>query len=1176
MQTIGPAVARQLIDFAPRGGQLAAALGDSQLDGAVAVFNMLVRNRLAYLADEVGMGKTYVALGAMSLFRHFNPKARIMVIAPRANIQQKWLKELTNFIRLNWLPVDSRVKAIQGTPDWPPVICESLHDFVHEALVHPDRDFLMRMTSFSPHFIGDKQRQDLRSRLRDAMPWLPTEALGARSDEVFRDQYGAALNAAMPSIDLLIVDEGHNLKHGYSRKVSTRNRLMGLAFGHPSEQTAERPWYRPKLVKNLLLLSATPFEDDYGAIQRQCDIFGFGDAKLAGPAGGQRRPLTDLLRSDASEQDKRDLVSRMMVRRVTKLEIAGRGYTKNMYRREWRRGGYERHDEPMKLSDPKERLIVALMQKKVAEILQHERFGNQFQIGMLSSFESFLESLKRERRAAAVTPENGEGEDAGATFHGEQDATEEERHGVDTQAISRVVESYRETFKHGLPHPKLDATARALQNCFATGDKALIFVRRILTVEELAAKLDAYFDDWIRQRMDAALPALRSEIDALFEQYSKERGRRPEERIVSAHLDPVAPDGLDGRDQRGYLDAADPGSAETFFAWFFRGEGPAKVMSGAAFQKNRLASPSSAYATLFEDDYVSWLLANPAEPLVALAAATGLTPEALEPRLRDAAFARLGKQKEGYSRIYVFEGYQIAALELLSACKGELGLKARVILGERFPGEMAASRPAPAGFPGPRDAIGIKTVFTELSRRPALRAKLWPEETSTDFRSAFRRREQRRELFSAMARLGASYIDLYLLAMQAVGSFKLRAEAAGERANEALAAAFVDLLEQEANVPGFHAYRELSEAAAHFDLILAVNFPAIAEDETRLADIAAIYGQTLQRQVPVGRVWGGVNKRLVRQFRMPGFPIVLVTTDVLQEGEDLHTFCQRVIHYGITWTASAMEQRTGRVDRIASQAQRRLQQAGSAPTAEEFIQVYYPHLEDTVELLQVRRVLKRLNDFFRLIHETGSRSEDKSHRIDMAREVMEELSAILPFTDELKSAFPVTDAWKHGEHPASALRMPDYTPHLRHFGELWAQLVFAEGARPRDGGGDRMRRGDVEHGVDGRPTPVTFELELRSQTSGTEILCRCSAQAGYTDLDDGRAVSALGECQEELGGPRICVRREEKERRDRVWVEGDILFTPETSLEEVADIWRRTTRAAGKVGALLNPDGALP
>ena len=84
-------------------------------------------------------------------------------------------------------------------------------------------------------------------------------------------------------------------------------------------------------------------------------------------------------------------------------------------------------------------------------------------------------------------------------------------------------------------------------------------------------------------------------------------------------------------------------------------------------------------------------------------------------------------------------------------------------------------------------------------------------------------------------------------------------------------------------------FYELSQAAATFDLLLAVNFPDVGT--ASLTTLAAKFGDTLQRQVPVGRMHGRVDKRLVRQFRMPGFPLVLASTDVLQEGEDLHTFC---------------------------------------------------------------------------------------------------------------------------------------------------------------------------------------------------------------------------------------------------------------------------------------------
>ena len=173
------------------------------------------------------------------------------------------------------------------------------------------------------------------------------------------------------------------------------------------------------------------------------------------------------------------------------------------------------------------------MQKKVAEILQTERFNNQFQIGMLSSFESFLQSVDTVRRR-----DTGE-----SAFDGEEQRrglSDRERDGIDTEAIGEVVRSYREVFGTALPHPKLDTTASALSDAFTTGEKALVFVRRVATVDELAAKLDESFDAWIRARMEAQLPDLHEEIAALFERYASERLRRPEE-MESAGEDDTDP-----------------------------------------------------------------------------------------------------------------------------------------------------------------------------------------------------------------------------------------------------------------------------------------------------------------------------------------------------------------------------------------------------------------------------------------------------------------------------------------------------------------------------------------------------------------------------------------------------------------------------------------------------------
>ena len=114
-------------------------------------------------------------------------------------------------------------------------------------------------------------------------------------------------------------------------------------------------------------------------------------------------------------------------------------------------------------------------------------------------------------------------------------------------------------------------------------------------------------------------------------------------------------------------------------------------------------------------------------------------------------------------------------------------------------------------------------------------------------------------------------------------------------------------------------------------------------------------------------MWGKVNRTLVQQFRMPGYPFVLVTTDLLQEGEDLHSFCSSIYHYGISWTASSMEQRIGRIDRVRSQSDRRLSELHRDAHGDELLQVYFPYLQDTVEILQVERVLERMNVFLKMM-----------------------------------------------------------------------------------------------------------------------------------------------------------------------------------------------------------------
>ncbi len=94
------------------------------------------------------------------------------------------------------------------------------------------------------------------------------------------------------------------------------------------------------------------------------------------------------------------------------------------------------------------------------------------------------------------------------------------------------------------------------------------------------------------------------------------------------------------------------------------------------------------------------------------------------------------------------------------------------------------------------------------------------------------------------------------------------------------------------------------------------------------------------------------NESVLKRFNSPFFPDILISTSVLQEGVNLQFFCDKIVHYGIAWTAGDDEQRIGRIDRILSLTERNL----DYKTEESYLDICYPYLVKTHDE-------KRLGDF---------------------------------------------------------------------------------------------------------------------------------------------------------------------------------------------------------------------
>ncbi len=108
-------------------------------------------------------------------------------------------------------------------------------------------------------------------------------------------------------------------------------------------------------------------------------------------------------------------------------------------------------------------------------------------------------------------------------------------------------------------------------------------------------------------------------------------------------------------------------------------------------------------------------------------------------------------------------------------------------------------------------------------------------------------------------------------------------------------------------------------------------------------------------QVATGATKRDTRSRLMRAFNTPFFPDIFICSQVMGEGVDLQRYCRHVIHHDLAWNPSSIEQRTGRVDRLGCKAE------GQEP-----ISVYLPYLAGAADERQYRVMTER-EQWFRVV-----------------------------------------------------------------------------------------------------------------------------------------------------------------------------------------------------------------
>jgi hypothetical protein len=948
-------------------------VGAKQLDAAVALHRMLLTHGCAYLADEVGMGKTYVALATVALFRHLQPSFRVLYLAPSQNVLRKWHeRELPAFIRDNVRHTDLRVRGPEGTSPAGSAACMGVDAWLKGAVDASNvLDVFVPFSALSFHLYGKEPQWLERVKELAACGNARVNLTGVSKKRTFKDKAAEVVNRTIPYYDLVVVDEAHLLKGGACPSASDRARFLARALGSNGHGGKRR-------FGGALLLSGTPFDRDLMQLARQFEIFALPNSKNSPDEA--IRALAERKRHGETWSNVHAGLKPYLIRRVQKLKVGGEDLSRNRYRIERRAEAGITLAGETSASALQQRIFTAVVQKRLIEHLDDANEG-RFPLAMFSSWEAYSPPKKSASiKAARSVPSEGYGAQL-LTSHDALDTVRDDsapRDGrsLDGTLMEDVVGSYRDVFKKEPPHPKLEAeTARLHKEAFGEGFKQLVFVRRLKSVDDLYLRLNEAYDDWLANYLyEEGMPGCPNKLlDAL-------KIARSARKSTARHGESEQ----DGADKNSNEPAA---HGDTLFSWFFRGtlddhgkefvEAQPHALPQPGLLRERLRDPTRIESMIGELDWRAFVTErSPNLPKISVeeiaeraSKIPGPATVLMRYRRLQLAWARLQAERITDDRVRSFQllekhfsslvyGSGTENTDYIASKAADILLETPTIalsfyrqgMGATFlPAWDEAWHALNAAVPG--DDMGTQRV-TDAAQAVSFRLQ------SLDCH---------REVLFALLRLDHPFIDLYL------GWVRAKRDDGHESAR-CLVQRIVDVCAKDPRGMRFGTASVLRNLAEAWEQILKTNFSQLLKGVDRINRES--WRVNIQRQLtPFAPIeWAsGQNTEarvaIARRFRMPGYPMVLVSTSVLQEGEDLHVCCDRVTHFGISGSPIGIEQKNGRVDRIGSRAQRRLHAGETVSDAG--IRVNFPHLSESLEWYQIRDLSVSINDYLRSIHVVG-------------------------------------------------------------------------------------------------------------------------------------------------------------------------------------------------------------
>lgn len=857
-----------------------------QEDTVLRALSLLDEQPGVVLADEVGMGKTYEALGVIAARIHENPDARTLILTPGPSLSKKWVSELGAFCDKSH-PMYGGFAGKFGeagtlgalvAKGGPQITVASVTLFGGPRAT-ADKAYLLsawaEVRSFAGNQIaavfrhyGKGARVDLGAeRFLDTFDWPSLEApfkralgTGKRDKwgldllldelgyEAFKD--GGAVDAALTELrfrvltqlvreyDLLVVDEAHKLKNADSVRATGVRMVFAQRF------------------EKALFLTATPFQLSVEELRQMFALFALARSapenmeerakELLGAVTEYQRAYADFERAWATIDPMTAEAFGRWFRRDPKLETPAEADDLRALGTKARALLTLKREaiEPMfrqwmirSLREDKRKYRKATKHAVSAKggagvpFLLYERF-------IAEIFRSKSRTHKAAVQINMVSSFAAAGD--GALLHDEVKtnlAPEAEAYRKMLQGIIKGLDD------GGGGHPKVE---HVVADCLAAaerGEKTLVFCARVETLRELREIITRKWDERIVAKWQKVYPD--ATTDNVFDQ--TEDGGRAKGRHSKLQARFTAP-----RSPL-YLALRERYVPTLLDATHFAKENLPAIVERA----NRIL----AGVRLSHADEIDWAVLKrcvesaTAHLLREAGEAKEVLPDALA-RLTDENFVKLG--------------YDLFADDLETLATGTLEPRWRI-------DEEAAS-----------------LVIEPSHLWSYVKAQL--VEVPADLR------------VRTVERLAAYLTSRYVPFMPELVAYAVAQGIDPEQIRARDLLPVVDRFWTSAGRP----WKKLIEDFLTYALALTTEKRREVLDEVVKA--GAMVRHTIDSE----------SREMLREaFNTPLYPMVLLANEVMQEGLDLHHHCKRVIHHDLAWNPAQLEQRVGRVDRLGSLVQRK-------------------------------------------------------------------------------------------------------------------------------------------------------------------------------------------------------------------------------------------------------------